>query len=78
MVSKHAIGMKRLVLFVSPIRADWHLFLNQNNVDYIFEITPHFLPSSSQFILFHSCCYYVRVFRKTVVHEFPISYNHTE
>ena len=30
------------------------------------------------FILFRSCCSHARVFRKTWVHEFPISYSHTE
>ena len=29
-------------------------------------------------ILFHSCCSYVQVFRKTLMHEFPITYSHTE
>ena len=29
-------------------------------------------------ILFHSCCSHVRVFGKTLVHEFHISYRHTE
>ena len=30
------------------------------------------------FVLFHSCCSHARVFRKTPVHEFLISYSHTE
>ena len=30
------------------------------------------------FIFFHSCCSRARVFGKTLVHEFPISYSHTE
>ena len=30
------------------------------------------------FILFHSCCSYARVFGKTLLHEFPVSYSHTE
>ena len=30
------------------------------------------------FVLFHSCCSHVRMFGKTLVHEFPISYSHTE
>ena len=30
------------------------------------------------FILFHSCCSHAQVFRKTLVHEFHISYSHTE
>ena len=30
------------------------------------------------FVLVNSCCFYLRVFRKTLVHEFPISYSHTE
>ena len=30
------------------------------------------------FILFHSCCSNVLVSGKTLVHEFPISYSHTE
>ena len=30
------------------------------------------------FILFHSCCSHARVFRKTLLHEFPIYYRHTE
>ena len=32
----------------------------------------------SFFVLFHSCCSHARVFGKTLVHEFLISYNHTE
>ena len=30
------------------------------------------------FILFHSSCSDARVFGKTLVHEFPINYTHTE
>ena len=30
------------------------------------------------FILFHSCCSHTRVFGKTLVHKFPISYSYTE
>ena len=30
------------------------------------------------FVLFRSCCSHARVFGKTLVHEFPISYSHTE
>ena len=30
------------------------------------------------FILFHSCCSHTLVCGKTLVHEFPISYSHTE
>ena len=30
------------------------------------------------FILFHPCCSHPRVFEKTLVHEFPMSYSHTE
>ena len=30
------------------------------------------------FILFHSCCFHARVFGKTLLHEFPIYYSHTE
>ena len=30
------------------------------------------------FILFHSCCSHAQVFGKLLVHEFPISYSHTE
>ena len=30
------------------------------------------------FILFHSCCSHARLFGKTLVHEFLISYSHTE
>ena len=30
------------------------------------------------FILFHSCCSNAQVFGKTLVHEFPISYSHSE
>ena len=39
-----------------------------------------FLLTSSVclFILFHSCCSHTRLFGKTLVHEFPISYSHTE
>ena len=29
-------------------------------------------------VLFLSCCSYARVFGKTLLHEFPISYSHTE
>ena len=29
-------------------------------------------------ILFRSCCNHAQVFGKTLVHEFPISYSHTE
>ena len=29
-------------------------------------------------VLFHSCCSHARVVGKTLVHEFPISYSHTE
>ena len=29
-------------------------------------------------VLFHSCCSYAQVFGKTLVHEFPNSYSHTE
>ena len=29
-------------------------------------------------IVFHSCCSHARVFGKTLVHEFTISYNHSE
>ena len=30
------------------------------------------------FVLFRSCCSHARVFGKTLVHEFPMSYSHTE
>ena len=30
------------------------------------------------FILFHSCCSHARVFEKTLVHELPIFFNHSE
>ena len=30
------------------------------------------------FVFFHSCCSYVRVFGKILVHEFLISYRHIE
>ena len=30
------------------------------------------------FALFQSCCSHAQVFGKTLVHEFPISYRHTE
>ena len=30
------------------------------------------------FVLFDPCCSHARVFGKTLVHEFPISYSHTE
>ena len=30
------------------------------------------------FILLHSCCSHAQVFGKTLAHEFPISYSHTE
>ena len=30
------------------------------------------------FVLFHSCCSHSRLFGKTLVHESPISYSHTE
>ena len=39
---------------------------------------PLFLPSLCVSFLFHSCCSHVRAFAKTLVHEFPISYSHTE
>ena len=39
---------------------------------------PFFAPHVSFFILFHSCCSHALVFGKTLVHEFPISYSHTE
>ena len=29
-------------------------------------------------LLFHSCCSHARVFGKTLLHEFHISYSHTE
>ena len=29
-------------------------------------------------VLFQSCCSHERLFGKTLVHEFPISYSHTE
>ena len=32
----------------------------------------------SLIVLFHYCCSHARVFGKTLVHEFPISYSHTE
>ena len=32
----------------------------------------------SFFVLFHSCCSHAQVFGKTLVHEFLISYSHTE
>ena len=32
----------------------------------------------SFFVLLHSCCSHEQVFVKTLVHEFPISYSHTE
>ena len=40
--------------------------------------TPHSLPFFFFFVLFHSWCSHVRVFGKTRVHEFHISYSHTE
>ena len=30
------------------------------------------------FVLFHSCCSHARVFWKTLLHKFHISYSHTE
>ena len=36
-------------------------------------VTPLFF-----FVLFHSCSSHARVFGKTLVHEFPLSYLHTE
>ena len=42
----------------------------------IFE--PLFLPSSPVSVLFRSCCSDARVFGKTLMHEFPMSYSHTE
>ena len=30
------------------------------------------------FVLFHSCCSHEQVFGRTLVHEFPIFYSHTE
>ena len=35
------------------------------------------LPFFCSFVLFHSCCSHVRVFGKTLVHEFLICYSHT-
>ena len=32
----------------------------------------------SFFVIIHSCCSYAQAFWKTLVHEFPISYSHTE
>ena len=43
-----------------------------------FPILTPLLSSSSVFILFYSCCSHVRVFGKTLVNEFLISYSHTE
>ena len=41
-------------------------------------LKPLFLPSSSvSFIIFHSVCSHAWEFGKTLVHEFPISYSHT-
>ena len=39
-------------------------------------LTPFFFPFL--FILFQSCCFHARMFGKTLVHEFYISYSHTE
>ena len=42
-------------------------------------LTPIALPTFvCFFILFHSCRSRAQVFRKTLVHEFPVSYCHTE
>ena len=30
------------------------------------------------FLIFHSCCSHARVFGRTLVHEFPFTYSHTE
>ena len=40
----------------------------------LFAPTPLFCP----IVLFHSCCSHAWVFGKTLVHEFPVSYSHTE
>ena len=53
----------------------------------LFSVPLYFFPYSRAsfliffvccFILLHTCCYHVRVFMKTLLHEFPISYSHTE
>ena len=41
-------------------------------------LTPFFVPSCSVSFLFHSCCSHASVFGKTLVHQFHISYSHTE
>ena len=41
-------------------------------------IVPALLLSILMPLLFHSCCSHAWVFGKTLVHEFPISYSHTE
>ena len=43
-------------------------------------LMPLFLPSSSVslYVLFRSCCSHARVFGKILVHEFPMSYSHSE
>ena len=55
--------------------------------DYCFSCPLYFFPCSrlSSYLLrlfflisFHSCCSHARVFGKTLVHEFDISYSHTE
>ena len=40
--------------------------------------TQAFLLAIFVVTLFHSCCSHARVFGKTLAHEFPISYSHTE
>ena len=43
-----------------------------------FQTHASLLTSFCFFVLFHSCCSHAGVFPKTLVHEFPISYSHTE
>ena len=61
--------------------------MNTNALEnlYLYKLTNYFFQYSRlssylffMFILFYSCCSHSRVFEKTLVHEFPISYSHTE
>ena len=52
-------------------------------VDLFFSCPLYFFPYSRLSfvcfcILFHSCGSHARMFGKTLVHEYPISYSHTE
>ena len=65
------------------------LYFHQDSLgcrDFFFSFVPALLLSIlvslitffCYFVLCHSCCSHARVFGKTLLHEFLISYNHTE